>query len=299
MKVLVTGASSHLARALLPLLCAQEHITRVTGVDIAAPHFKHAKFHAERCDFRDARLASLYAGHHTLVHLAFVVLRGRMCVADMAAINIDGSLRVLRTARDAGIARLIHLSSAAVYGEGADVTEDRAFAPLHGFLYGEHKARLECLLEADVPECVRLRPQVILGPHAQPLLRTLLNLPLYVSVPPQQAQARLQCVHEEDVARAILLAIEREVRGPFNLAAADTFSYREFIQGRHRYALGLPQGLARAGLHAAWRLTGWAGEPAWVDGLARTLTLDCSRAARELGWQCHHDSAATLAGVNS
>ncbi len=298
MKVLVTGSSSHLARALLPLLCAQEHIEHITGVDIAAPHFSHDKFHAERCDIRDARLATLYAGHHALVHLAFVVLRGRMRESEMAGINIDGSHRVLRAARDAGIGRLIHLSSAAVYGEGDHIDESAAYAPLRGFLYGEHKARLEHLLEADVPECVRLRPHVILGPHAQPLLRTLLHLPLYVALPPH-TRARLQCVHEDDVVRAILLALERDLRGPFNLAAADTFSYREFIQSRHRFALGLPQGLARAGLHAAWWLTGWGGEPAWVNGLARTLTLDCSRAARELGWQYRHDSAATLTGASS
>jgi nucleoside-diphosphate-sugar epimerase len=297
MKVLVTGSSSHLARALLPLLCAQEQISGVTGVDIAAPHFKHEKFHAERCDIRDSRLASLYAEHDALVHLAFVVLRGRMRESEMASINVDGSSRVLRAARDAGIARLIHLSSAAVYGEGDSVTEDAACAPLPGFLYGEHKARLESLLAAEVPECVRLRPHVILGPNAQPLLRTLLNLPLYVALPPQLATARLQCVHENDVAQAILLALECDVRGPFNLAAADTFGYREFIQSRHRHALGLSQGLARTGLHAAWRLAGWGGEPTWVDGLARTLTLDCSRAARELGWQCRHGSAATLAGI--
>ena len=299
MKVLVTGASSHLARALLPLLCAQERITRVTGVDIAAPHFTHAKFHAVRCDIRDARLASLSAGHDALVHLAFVVLRGRMRETEMAGINVASSLALIRAARDAGVARLIHLSSAAVYGEGAGVTEEVPYAPLRGFWYGRHKAQLERLLEAAVPECVRLRPHVILGPHAQPLLRTLLNLPLYVKLPPQYAQAQLQCVHENDVARAVLLALERDVRGPFNLAARDTFSYREFIQRRHRHALGLPLGVARAGLHTAWRLTGWGGEPAWIDGLTRTLTLDCSRAARELDWHCRHDSAATLADATT
>lgn len=297
MKVLVTGASSHLARALLPLLCAQEHIEHITGVDIAAPHFSHDKFHAERCDIRDPRMATLYAGHYALVHLAFVVLRGHMHESDMVGINIDGSLRVLRAARDAGIARLIHLSSASVYGAGDNVTEDAAYAPLPGFLYGQHKSRLEQRLATEVPECLRLRPHVILGPHAQPLLRTLLNLPLYARLPVQHAPPRLQCVHEDDVARAILLALERQVRGPFNLAAPGSFSYREFIQSRHRFAVGLPPGLARAGLHAAWRLTGWGGEPAWVDGLTRTLTLDSRRAARELDWQPRRDCAATLASV--
>ena len=291
MKVLVTGSSSHLARAVLPLLCAQERITRITGVDIAAPHFAHLKFHAERCDIREPRLAALLAGHDALVHLAFVVLRGRMCEAQMADINVRGSYGVFMAARNGGVKRLIHLSSAAVYGAGTNVTEEAPYAPLHGFLYGEHKAQLERLLGTGVPECVRLRPHVILGPNAQPLLRTLLNLPLYLKLP--LPYPRLQCVHEDDVARAVLLAIEHDVRGPFNLAAENSFSYRDLIKRHHPFALALPQAVARAGLHAAWQLCGWGGEPAWIEGLAGTLTLDCNRAARELDWHCRYDALQT------
>ena len=135
---------------------------------------------------------------------------------------------------------------------------------------------------------VRLRAHVILGPNAQTLLRTLLNLPLYLALP--EPHPRLQCVHENDVARAVLLAIERDVRGPFNLAAANSFSYRDLIKRRHRHALPLPRGVARAGLRAAWRLTGWGGEPAWIDGMANTLTLDCTRAEQYLGWRSLHDA---------
>lgn len=296
MKVLVTGASSHLARALLPLLCAQDHITRITGVDIAAPHFTHEKFQPERCDIRAPRLAELLKGHDALVHLAFVVLRGRRSERAMAEINVQGSLGVFKAARDAGVARLVHLSSAAVYGQGANVTEAAPLAPLPGFLYGAHKARLEHLLEKEFPQCVRLRPHVILGPNAQPLLRTLLNLPFYIALP--EPQPLLQCVHEDDVARAVLLAIERDVRGPFNLAAADSFSYRDLIKRRHRHALPLPRGMARAGLNAAWRLTGWGGEPAWIEGLANTLMLDCTRAETQLGWHSLRDATQIYAGVS-
>jgi nucleoside-diphosphate-sugar epimerase len=177
------------------------------------------------------------------------------------------------------------------------VAEGASLAPLAGFRYGEHKAQLERLLETDVPECVRLRPHVILGPHAQPLLLQLLSLPLYPALP--SPCPSLQCVHEDDVARAVLLAIERGVRGPFNLAAEDGFSYRELIRRRHRFALPLPLGIARALLRASWRLTGWGGEPGWIEGLAHTLTLDCRRANNELGWHARYDAGATLTAAMS
>ena len=294
MNVLVTGSSSHLARAVLPLLCAQAHIERVTGVDIAPPHFAHEKFHAVQCDIRAPHMTALLEGQHALVHLAFVVLRGHMRESAMAEINVDGSLQLFHAARAAGVQRLVQLSSAAVYGRGAQLAEDAALAPLPGFLYAGHKAQLERVLAADFPECVRLRPHVILGPNAQPLLRRLLDLPLYLALP--QPLPQIQCVHEVDVARAILCAIEREVRGPFNLAATGTCSYRDLILQRHRHALPLPLPLARPALRAAWWLTGWGGEPAWIEGLAHTLTLDCARAQRELHWQCNYD---TIAAANS
>lgn len=292
MNVLVTGSSSHLARALLPVLCAEDSISRVTGVDIAPPHFSHAKFQATNCDIREPCLTDILPGHDALVHLAYVVLRGRMREAEMADINVRGSYRLFQAARDAGVKRLVHLSSAAVYGKGENVSEETAYAPLDGFLYGTHKTQLERLLEADIPECVRLRPHVILGRNAQPLLLQLLNLPLYPALP--RPYPRLQCVHEDDVARAVLLAIRQNVQGPFNLAADDSFSYCELIQRRHRFALALPPGLARAGLHALWRITGWGGEPAWLEGLDNTLTLDCRHTINTLGWHSRYDTAATL-----
>ena len=291
--VLVTGSSSHLARALLPVLCADDSITRVTGVDIAFPHFAHEKFHAITCDIREQRLTEFLPEHDALVHLAFVVLRGRMSEPGMADVNVRGSHRLLLAARDAGVKRIVHLSSAAVYGEGVNVTEAAPYAPLHGFLYGAHKAQLERLLEVQIPECVRLRPHVILGKNAQPLLLQLLNLPLYPALP--RPYSRLQCVHENDVAQAVLLAIRHDVSGPFNLAADDSFSYCELIRRRHRFALPLPPALARAGLHVLWRATGWGGEPAWLEGLNCNLTLDCRRAGTGLGWFSRHDTSAILA----
>jgi nucleoside-diphosphate-sugar epimerase len=295
MHVLVTGSSSRLARALLPLLTAEPGIARVTGVDLAPPHFFHAKFHALRSDIRDPGLPAAFQGQHALVHLAFVVLRGRMSEAEMFDINVTGSHKVFHAARRAGVKRLVHLSSAAVYGGGVHLGEEAPFAPLPRFLYARHKAHLERLLEIEFPECVRLRAHVILGRYAQPLLRQLLSLPCYLALP--EPQPRLQCVHEDDVARAVLRALERGVRGPFNLAVEDSFSYRDLIRSRHRFAIPLPPRAARAGLDFAWRFWGWGGEPAWVDGLTRTLLLNCRRAAVELDWKSRYDSAAVLAAT--
>lgn len=295
MKVLVTGSSAGLARALLPQLCADAAITQVTGIDRQPAHFAHPKFRALQADFRDAQTAALLPQHDALVHLAYVVLRGRMNEAAMREINVDGSRRLLQAARAAGLRRIVHLSSAAVYGSGADLNEDAAYAPLAGFCYGAHKAELERRLQDTVPECLRLRPHIILGPHAQPVLRQILRLPVYLRL--ADPQPELQCVHEDDVAAAICAGLARDVHGPYNLAAADSWSLREVMRARHALRLPLPVTAARAGLAIAHGVSGWGGEPGWLDGLRHTLTLDCRRAARDLGWHPAYSAAQALAAT--
>jgi len=292
MKIFVTGSSSHLAAALLPVLCGEPAVEQVTGVDIAPPRYDHPKFRAVRLDLRSPELESALEGHTAFVHLAFVVLRGRMSVEEMFDINVTASLKAFHAARRMGARRMVHLSSAAVYGNGVHVSENAPFRPLPGFRYAQHEAHLERLLELEFPECVRLRPHIILGPNTQPLLRQLLRQPFYVRLP--DPQPLLQCVHEDDVARAVYLALNRDVRGPFNLAAEDSFSFRDAIRHRHRLALPLPHFVAAAGARLAWRFFGWGGEPAWVDGLTRTLLINCRRAAHELGWRSRHSAADVL-----
>jgi len=244
-------------------------------------------------DFRDPKMTDLLSVHDALIHLAYVVLRGHTAESEMRAVNVEDSMALLLRARQGGLRRVIHLSSAAVYGSGTHLDESARLAPLPSFLYGQHKAELERRLEEEFPDSLRLRPHVILGPHAQPTLRQLLELPFYLSVPDPQPQ--LQCVHEIDVANAILLGLNCNVGGAFNLAAADTFSLREVKRERNPICLPLPVFAARVALHAVHRLSGWGGEPGWLDGLQHSLTLDCRRAAAELQWRPTYSTAQTIA----
>lgn len=283
MHVLVTGSSSHLAQALLPLLCRTPQITHITGVDIRASVFKHPKFCAIQADLTSADLMPLLTGQDALVHLAFVVLRGKMPVTTMRAINLDASKRLFDTATALGIRRITHLSSASVYGDGTLLDEQAVLRPIAGFLYAEHKAELERWLIQHHPQIIRLRPHIILGKQAQPLLINMLRQPFYVKLPDPQPQ--LQCIHEDDVARAILQSLIHPASGAYNLAAPETFSFRQAIQSRHRYPLPISPALATRILILTHKITGIGGEPGWLDGIHNSLTLACSKAERELHWQ--------------
>jgi nucleoside-diphosphate-sugar epimerase len=291
-RVFITGSASHLAGALLPVLCPDARIAQVTGVDIREPSFAHEKFTHHTLDIRAPEIDALMAGCDALIHLAFVVLRGKMPLAEMRDINVHGTQRLFERARAMGVTKRIHLSSASVYGHGEQCSESTPLAPLPGFAYAAHKAELEAWFDRHDAGAIRLRPHLILGPHCQGLLDGLLAQPFCVRLP---AQPLLQCVHEEDVAAAVLACLGRDARGPYNLATADAYSFREALLLRGQQPIALPFFLVRSALSLAWHLTGFGGEPAWAEGLRHPLTMDCGRAARELAWQPRYTAREVLA----
>jgi UDP-glucose 4-epimerase len=288
----MTGAAGRLARAVLPMLCGNARIERVTGIDRVAIGYAHPKLAPLRADIGDRGAHAALRGADALVNLAFVVLRGRMPLARMRATNVDATKALLAAAMDAGIASIVHLSSAAVYGHGLDVTEEAPLAPLPRFNYARHKAEVDAWIARTMPHAAVLRPTIVLGPNAHPLLTTLLGLPFYVRV--ADPQPRLSLVHEDDVAQAIVLALDTGAHGAFNLAAHGTFVVRDLVRARHRHASAVSPSLARVALHAAWRIAGWGGEPGWIDGASGSLTLDCGRARRALGWRPRYDDCESI-----
>lgn len=296
MRVLVTGSASHLARALLPALLDDARISRIIGVDIKATPLHHPKLETAVLDIRDAGLAHYAKQADALVHLAFVVLPGhlgrhRRDRGRIRDINVQGSIHTFETAAACGITRVVHLSSASVYAlptRAEKIHEDHARGALPGFHYAEDKIAVEDWLDGFEASrrkisVLRLRPHVIVGPHCQPLIRLLLRLPFYPSLP--RPLPLLQCVHESDVAEAIRLALFTETRGAFNLAADPPLPFRQLKQRRHRFVLPLPFWALFLAARAAWSLAGAGAEPAWLNGLRHSLVLDTGRSRELLGWQ--------------
>ena len=294
MRVLVTGSSSHLAQALLPMLCDHPCISQVTGVDIQPGVYQHSKFIPTLADLTNTDMLALLQQQDALIHLAFVVLRGKTPIDAMRVINVTASQQLFDNAASLGITNIVHLSSASVYGDGVWLNENAPLRPIKGFLYAEHKAELEHWLIQHHPHICRLRPHIILGKHAQPLLVNLLRQPCYVRLP--DPQPALQCIHEDDVARAIIAALLQQAQGAYNLAANPCFSFRDAIIKRHLVAIPVPPVIAKSMLKFIWRTTGIGGEIGWIEGVHKTLSLDCSKAERDLNWEAEINTHSVLFG---
>ena len=302
MKVVVTGAAGRLARVLMPRLLADPHVSRVHGVDIRPLPFSDPRLVHVQADIRHPACAEQLEQADTLIHMAFVLMGGglgrtRHDRAVVRGINVDGSRHVFTAAAQAGVQRLVFVSSAAVYGTWPDlpdpVPEDTPLRPLRGFAYGEDKAAVETWLdtfEASHPHLhlIRLRPHAILGPHAHPALTRLVRQPL---VPYLRKPLPLtQCVWEDDVADAIVMSLRSAARGAFNLAAGPPMSLKAMIRSNRRFTVPVPLSWLAAVQRVAWWLTPEAGEPGWVRGLRHSLVLDTRRAREELGWTPRRDT---------
>ena len=290
MRVLITGAAGCLGQVLVPLLLDDPRITELILHDRRPILGDHPKLRTLCGDIRDCALGHALKDADAVVHMAFVVIEGdlgreRHNRTLAHAINVDGP-KALVDALDPG-ARLIHLSSASVYGTSREpVTEGARLNPLPGFHYAEDKVRAEEVVIAAAKgglHALRLRPHIILGTHAQPFLRAVLRLPFYPRLPPPAPP--LQVVHEWDVAAAIRAALFSPATGAINLACEDSLSFEGMQRSLHRFVLGVNPRLAQAAARMAFHYLGVGPDPAWSAGLDRPLVLDSTRARETLGWQ--------------
>jgi UDP-glucose 4-epimerase len=302
MKILVTGASSHLARALLPRLLEDKRITRIVGLDRLIGRVHHERYRHVIMDVRVPEISEIIKGMDAVVHLAFVVMQRdlgkRRNDRDwMRDVNVGGSLNVFSAAAKRKVPRIVHCSSAAVYDlatayKGA-IPESHPRRALDGFGYAQDNAEIEDWLdgfEAEHPKTrvLRLRPHVIVGPQAQPYLNGLVCSRFYPALP--DPQPLVQCVHEDDVAQAIHLALFADARGAFNLAPADSLSVKDAKAVLHRWPLAVSLTGTRAIIAAGWKLFHIGTDPAWIPGMKYNLVLHSRRARKELGWQPTYDN---------
>ncbi|HYC44764.1 MAG TPA: NAD-dependent epimerase/dehydratase family protein [Burkholderiales bacterium] len=293
MNVLVTHAGGSFAQALLPALCARAGVERVTAVDIRPVRVEHPKLVVISSDPLRADAASLFAGHDALVHLPPAT--GVRAAAEDVEAAVRPAHRLFHAAHAAGLTRLVQLSTAAVYGPAIHAHEQSPLRPFANSRYAREQAHLEQLLTIDFPQCVRLRPHLIAGPHADRRLKRVLRQPFYPGLP--DPQPLYQCVHEDDLAAAVLRVLESDARGPYNIAAEDSFSLKDAIRRRHLLAFALSRDRARSALAFASRHLRWELDPIWLDIAGETLLVNCRRAVTELGWRCRYTGLEALAAT--
>ncbi|MEX0657920.1 MAG: NAD-dependent epimerase/dehydratase family protein [Egibacteraceae bacterium] len=256
--VAVTGSSSAIGRALIARLGEEGSVTRIVAVDLDAPEMPGAKVDFRTADVRDRLLPNALRGADTVVHLA--ARCGPTRDEDtMFARNVHGTRNVLAAAGRVGARKVVHLSSAAVYGAHPDnrvpLAEDAPLRANPDFSYGyQHLLSEELVAEwamafPDVAVCV-LRPAPVLGPGMDDFLARQLESPRLPLVrgynPPRQF------VHVDDVASALALAVTGELAGAYNVAADGWLATEELCSLLGRKPLLIPETVAFSAAEQLW-----------------------------------------------
>ncbi|HSQ66507.1 MAG TPA: NAD-dependent epimerase, partial [Polyangiaceae bacterium] len=109
----------------------------------------------------------------------------------------------------------------------------------------------------------------------------------------------VQVIHEQDVVDAMHAALERRVRGIFNLAGPEPLPLSRILRILGRPTLPVPYSLARPALNRLWALHLTSFPAPELDHIRYVCMVDDSRARSVLGYVPKHDAEATVRAVEA
>jgi nucleoside-diphosphate-sugar epimerase len=311
--VLVTGGSGLVGSHVIEALRARGEGVRALVRARAAPAVRALGAEPVIGEVTDAaawRAAS--PGVRGIVHAAALVAH-RGTLEDFLAVNVGGTHQALAAARATG-ARLVHISSVAVYGRtgpysaGArGVTEDLPLGYIaeHDFYARSKRAAEEAVWEAAARgrlAVVAIRPNVIYGERDRLFAPRVVGA-VRQGIVPQVGDGtnRLACVYAGNVAAAVALALDAPAAPgrAYNVTTdgEEALTQRGFVDafaaelGVRVRRLRLPYAVARLAVDvwARWQLLRRPADYPGIGGAAvRFLAGDnpyaAERARRELGW---------------
>lgn len=314
MRVVVTGATGNVGTSVLDALCAEPAVDSVLGlarrIPDTVPERWAGKVELAAADVVTDDLAPHLVGADAVVHLAWLIQPSRRLDV-LYATNVEGSARVFRAVAEGAVPTLVYASSVGAYSPGPkDRAVDESW-PTDGIpssFYARHKAEVERRLdELEVAHpgvrVVRLRPGLIFKREAASSIQRLFLgrivpvralRPSLLPAVPRLDRLVFQAVHTEDVAQAYRLALLRNVRGAFNLAADPVLGPDELGRILGARPLPVPAGVLRVGADLTWKLRLQPTPSGWLDMGLSVPVMDTTRARTELGWTPRHTAAEAL-----
>lgn len=306
MLVAISGGAGFLGLHLSRRLLAGGHAVRTLDLAPLGDATLESSVEELRGDIRDeAACRSLVVGAGVLVHAA-AALPIQASREAIFSVNVGGTATLLAAALEAGVRRVVLISSTAVYGvpERHPIHEDD---PLVGVgWYGESKIEAERVCRAFARrglEVAIVRPKTFVGPERLGVFEILFDwiregrrIPILGS-----GANRYQLLAVEDLVEAIVRSFEAPVAGEaLNVGAAEFGTVRDDLQAlidhagsgaRLRPVPAKPAEIALRVLELARLspLAEWHYRTAHKDSF---VAID--KARRLLGWEPRLSNAQTL-----
>lgn len=292
--VLVTGGSGYFGTVLVDAARRRGDTVRI--LDVNAPADTDEDVEVVQGDVRDRdTVARAVAGCDVVLHNVAQVPLARDREL-FWSVNVLGTANVLVAAREAGVGKVVHTSSSAIFGIPDENPVTEATPPRPVEAYGRAKAEAEALCReagASGLDVTIVRPRTILGHGRLGIMAVLFELvaegaPVFVL---GDGSNRYQFVHSDDLADACLRAGDRPGPEVYNVGTAEFGTMRETLQGlvEHAGTGSRVRSLPVAPARTAMRVLSRAGQAPFAPYhwllYSESLWFDVSKAETELGWR--------------
>jgi UDP-glucose 4-epimerase len=246
-RVLITGITGRIGQMVALRLLEAGH--QIIGIDRRPWRDAPAGVEMHNVDLRKRAAEEAFRKSHpqAVIHMATVThLLER--TEERYRINLGGTRVVFENARECGVEHAIFVGRHTYYGAAADspLYHKEEDPPMAVTTFPE----LADLVAADLYACTALwripelcttvlRICYTLGPTGQGTLATFLRGPRVPTI--LGFDPLYQFIHEEDVARAICTALERRVRGVYNVAGPQPVPLSVLIRATGRSSVPLPE----------------------------------------------------------
>ncbi|MCY7322912.1 MAG: NAD-dependent epimerase/dehydratase family protein [Phormidesmis sp. CAN_BIN36] len=303
MKALVTGANgftgSHLVKALekrgdsvVGLVRKSSNLNRLADCQIDLVYG----------DITDrAALTQAMRGVDVVFHTAAYVELGLVNAVEMERVNVEGTRAVLDVAQSVGVSKLVYCSTIGIFGDTQGKVIDETFERTQkdfSSAYDRTKYEAQQLVDQAAAKgfpVVSVMPSGIFGlddPHFMPVLNTFLKGHLKIWAGGQRITG---IVHVDDLAEAMILAVDQgEIGGYYILSAGDLSTREMFEIFSQETGVASPTDVPKPVVRIVGTLLDVVGRTlSWQPPIDRErvhylydrcVRVDASKARRELGW---------------
>jgi len=302
MKVLIPGITGRLARTVATKLVDAGH--QVIGIDRRPWLNAPKEIEVFQIDIRKRAAEEVFRKHRpeAVIHMA-TVTHLTVRNEDRFRINLFGTRAVFDHCAHHGAKQCIFVGRHTYYGAAADSSlyhgeEDPPFAmttfPELADLVAADLYAGSALWRYPELQTSVLRLSYTLGPSVSGTLATFIGgkrTPMVLGFDPL-----FQFMHEDDAADAICLALEKQLRGVFNVAGPQPMPLSTLIRTAGRQPVPVPEILLRA-------VFGRFGLPALPPGavahLKYPVVIDDSTFRAKTGFNHRYDEDQTIAAFRS
>ncbi|HKS14115.1 MAG TPA: SDR family oxidoreductase [Pseudomonas sp.] len=298
MKVLLTGATGFVGRAVLDVLSRSEGVRVVVALRKAASDLPAGVETYSIYDLTDDQSSRLSAhAPDVVVHCASRVHVMNDTAADPLAefrrVNVDGTIALARAARAAGAKRFIFISSIKVNGEGtlagAPYRADDTPKPTdpYGVSKLEAEEGLLALARETGLEVVIIRPVLVYGPGVKANFQSMMRwLQRGIPLPFGAINNRRSLVALDNLVDLVMTCIEHPAAANqvFLVSDGDDMSTTDLLR-RMGHALGKPARLIPVPAQLLQAGARFLGKGALSQRLCGSLQVDIEKTRRLLGWK--------------